>query len=231
MNIFITGTTKGIGFFLANYYLSKNHNVYGCSRNPKTIDHAQYFHFTVDITSEEQVNNLVLSLLKNNTQIDVLINNAGIASMNFSVLTPFDSVKNIFNTNFFGTFLMIRAFFKILKKSKTPRVINFSTVAVPLNLEGESIYSSSKAAVEQLTKVMAKELSSFGITINAIGPSPIKTDLIKNVPSEKLDKLIDKLSLKSFGNFEDVSNVIDFFIKPESKGITGQIIYLGGLSK
>jgi 3-oxoacyl-[acyl-carrier protein] reductase len=231
MNIFITGTTKGIGFYLAQYFLNNGYSVYGCSRNIKTIEHPNYFHFTVDITSEEQVNNLILSFLESKTQIDVLINNAGIASMNFSVLTPFDSVKNIFNTNFFGTFLMIRSFFKILKKSKNPRIINFSTVAVPLNLEGESIYSSSKAAVEQLTKVMAKELSSFGITVNAIGPSPIMTDLIKNVAKEKLDRLIDRLPLKSFGNFEDVSNVIDFFIKPESKGITGQIIYLGGLSK
>ena len=122
-------------------------------------------------------------------------------------------------------------FFKLLKKSNNARIINFSTIAVPLNLEGESIYASSKAAVEQLTKIMAKELSPFNITVNAIGPSPIQTDLIKNLPIQKIDSLLSKLSIKEIGNFYDVSNVIDFFIKPESRTITGQIIYLGGLSK
>jgi 3-oxoacyl-[acyl-carrier protein] reductase len=231
MNIFITGTSRGIGKNLSEYYLNRGHNVYGCSRTESTITNINYFHFIADITIEEDINRIFNHLFTNKLVIDTLINNAGVASMNFSVLTPTSQVRKIFETNFLGTFILSKILFKLLKKSINPRIINFTTVAVPLNLEGESIYSSSKAAVEQLTKVMAKEFYPFGITVNAIGPSPIKTDLIKNVSEEKLISLLDKMTIKSFGNFEDVSNIIDFFIRPESKNITGQIIYLGGLSK
>ena len=115
-----------------------------------------------------------------------------------------------------------------MRKSDNPRIINFSSVAVPLSLEGEAAYASSKAAVECLTKILSKELAP--ITVNAIAPCPVKTDLIANVPEDKLQKLIDKQAIRRYGTMEDISNVIDFFIKPESDFITGQIIYLGGIS-
>jgi 3-oxoacyl-[acyl-carrier protein] reductase len=231
MNIFITGTSRGIGNYLAQYYLSKGHKVFGCSRTIASIQNINYYHFLADITLEEDVLKIYNQLIVSGLGIDILINNAGIAAMNFSILTPISQVTKIFETNFLGTFIFSKVLFKLLKKSINPRIINFTTVAVPLNLEGESIYSSSKAAVEQLTKVMAKEFYPFGITVNAIGPSPIKTDLIKHVSEEKLLSLLDKMTIKSFGNFDDLSNVIDFFIQPKSKSITGQVIYLGGLTK
>jgi 3-oxoacyl-[acyl-carrier protein] reductase len=231
MIIFITGTSRGIGFYLANYYLSLGHNVFGCSRSKQTINHVNYHHFEADVSNEYNVIEITNFFVNNRIILDVLINNAGIASMNLTIFMPYDIVKNIFSTNFYGTFLFSRNFFKILKKSTSPRIINFSTIAVPLNLEGEAIYASSKASVEEFTKILAKEYNPFGITVNCIGPSPIKTDLIKNISDDKISKLIDKLSIKKFGEYKDVSNVIDFFIKSESKNITGQIIYLGGLSK
>ena len=161
--------------------------------------------------------------------IDVLINNAGIASMNHSLLTGIGTVEKILDTNFVGTFLFCREGAKMMQKNKSGRIINFSTVAVPLNLEGEGIYAASKAAVVSLTKILAKEFASFGITVNAIGFTPIKTDLIKSVPDEKIKKLINAQAIKRFGRFEDTTNVIDFFINEKSDFITGQIIYLGGL--
>lgn len=132
--------------------------------------------------------------------------------------------------NYLGTFSMCRELSRLMRKSKNPRIINFTTIARPLNLEGEAAYASSKAAVETLTKVLAKELAQYNITVNAIGPASIKTDLIAGVPENKLNNLLTFQSIKRFGKFEDVSNVIDFFIKPESDFITGQIIYLGGVS-
>ena len=112
---------------------------------------------------------------------------------------------------------------------KFGRIVNFSTVAVPLSIEGESIYASSKSAVNTLTKILSKEFGKFGITVNLIGPTPIKTDLIRSVPENKLNKLIKTQSIKRYGNFRDVSNVIDFFINEKSDFITGQKIYLGGI--
>ena len=161
--------------------------------------------------------------------IDILINNAGIASMNHSLLTTIDTVKNILNTNYTATFLFCREAAKLMQKKKFGRIVNFSTVAFPLSLDGEAIYASSKAAVVSLTKILAKEFAPLNITVNVVGPTPIKTDLIKSVPDEKIKALVNKQAIKRLGEFKDVTNIIDFYIKDDSDFITGQEIYLGGV--
>lgn len=114
-------------------------------------------------------------------------------------------------------------------KNKWGRIVNYSTVAVALNLQGELVYSASKVAIEQLTRVLAKEIGESGVTVNAVAPTPIETDLIKNIPIDKLDDLLDRQCIKRFGTFQDVKNVIDFYIRAESDFITAQTIYLGGV--
>lgn len=227
--IIITGTRKGIGRYLAEQYLQEGDVVYGCSRRICDIEHPNYHHTRLDVSDEAEVVSFVRNVYKNHKHIDVLINNAGCASMNHFLLTPYDTAKKVFNTNFFGTFLMCREVDKYMVKNKSGRIVNYSTVAVALNLHGELVYSASKAAIEQLTRVLADEIGESGITVNAIGPTPIDTDLIKNVPENKLQDLLSHQCIKRFGQFEDVKNVIDFFLKPESNFITAQTIYLGGV--
>lgn len=226
----ITGTRKGIGKYLADYYVKRGYYVVGCSREASDFDNDNYKHYCLDIADENQVKGLFSDVKKEFGHLDVLINNAGIASMNHTVLTPMTSVHKILNTNFVGTFLFSREGVKLMMKKKCGRIVNFATVATPLKLEGEAIYASSKAAVVSLTEIMAKELATYGITVNAIGPTPVKTDLIKSVPSEKMDNLLSLQTIHRYGEFSDISNVIDFFIKKESDFITGQTIYLGGVS-
>lgn len=227
--IIITGTRKGIGRYLAEQYLQEGDIVYGCSRRICDIEHPNYHHTRLDVSDEAEVVSFVRNVYKNHKRIDVLINNAGCASMNHFLLTPYDTAKKVFNTNFFGTFLMCREVAKFMVKAKSGRIVNYSTVAVALNLHGELVYSASKAAIEQLTRVLADEIGESGITVNAVGPTPIDTDLIKNVPESKLQDLLSHQCIKRFGRFEDVKNVIDFFLKPESNFITAQTIYLGGV--
>ena len=228
--IIITGTRKGLGRELAQYFLNDGDVVYGCSRRSSSITHPQYRHFNLNVSDEVAVITMIKDIYRINKRIDILINNAGAASMNHFLLTPYSTAQKLIETNFYGTFLMSREVSKIMCRQKYGRIINYTTVAVPLNLEGELVYASSKAAVEKLTKILAAELGSSGVTVNAVGPTPIATDLIKNVPKEKIEELLEKQSVKRHGVFEDVLNVIKFFIAPESNFITGQIIYLGGIS-
>ena len=229
MNILITGSRKGIGRYLTQIFLERGYTVYGCSRSESDLVHSNYHHFLADVSDESDVKNMFKQIRSYCNGLDILINNAGVASMNHTLLTPLSTVNKLMQTNFNGTFLVSREAIKLMQKKRKGRVVNFSTVAVPLNLHGEAIYAASKSAVETLTRVMAKEVGELGITINAIAPTPIDTDLTRTVPKKKLEELVNQQSIKRMGNFEDVLNIIDFYLKPESSFVTGQVLYLGGI--
>ena len=116
-----------------------------------------------------------------------------------------------------------------MKKNHFGRIINFSTFAVPFKLEGEAIYAASKAAIITLTEILAREYADFGITVNAVAPPAVQTDLIRGVPKEKMQILLKRQAISRYGDPKEVCNVIDFFIKPENEMVTGQIINLGGV--
>jgi 3-oxoacyl-[acyl-carrier protein] reductase len=226
----ISGARKGIGRYLAERYLSAGWFVVGCSRLESDLKAEGYRHFCLDVTDEIAVGKLFTHVRKNYNKVDVVLNNAGIASMNHALLTPASTVHSVLSTNVLGTFLFCREGAKAMRASKMGRIVNFGTVAVPLRLEGEAIYAASKAAIVSLTQILAYEFGNMGITVNAIGPTPIKTDLTRAVPSGKIDALISRQAIKRWGEFDDVANVVDFFIQPDSSFVTGQVIYLGGVS-
>ena len=229
-NILITGSSRGLGKALAEHYLQNGDIVFGCARSEGSIEHDNYFHHKTDIASPDDITGLFFTLRKQIGQLDAIINNAGVASMNAFALTPVESFRKIFEINVQGTFLFCQKALGLLKRSPNPRIINMTTVAVPLQLEGESIYAASKSAVETLTRIIAKEYGSFGITCNAIGPSPVDTALIRGVGEDKIARLLKRQAIQKMATAEDVINVADFFLRPESKMISGQVIYLGGIS-
>jgi len=227
--LLITGTSRGIGLGLAQHYLKEGNIICGCSRAASSIEDPRYTHFELDVSDEKAVVAMVRSVARSHGRIDVLINNAGIASMNHALLSTAATAKSIFATNFQGTFLFCREAAKVMVRNKGGRIVNFATVATPLHLEGESLYAASKAAVESFTKVLARELGPTGVTVNAIGPTPVPTDLVKSVPKAKMDALLARQAISRFGSIGDIINVIDFFASPRSAFVTGQIVYLGGV--
>ena len=225
----ITGTRKGIGAHLARHYVALGHRVHGCSRKAPEWSLEGYTHHEADVGDEKAVRQMFAAIRKSEGRLDHLINNAGAAAMNHFMLTPTATAEKLFRTNFLGTFICSREAAKQMKDQGSGRIVNFTTVAVPLRLAGEAAYAASKAAVEELSRVLARELGEFGITVNSIGPTPIDTDLIRGIPKDKIDQLLQQQALHRMGTFGDVTNVIDFFLRPESGFITGQTIYLGGV--
>ncbi len=225
----ITGASKGLGKYLTEFYLKRGHRIAGCSRSGATIEHADYMHYALDVADEKAVIKMVKDVARKWKRIDILINNAGTASMNHTILTPLSVVRNVMDTNFIGTFLFAREVAKSMINQRGGRIVNISTVAVPLSLEGESVYVASKSAIESFTKVLARELAPYNITVNAVGAAPLMTALLRTIPKEKIDKILNMMAIPRLAEFRDVSNAIDFFIKEESDFITGQILYLGGV--
>lgn len=226
----ITGTTRGLGRSLCEHYLAQGDTVVGCARHPAAIDHDRYHHHVLSVADEAAVVSMVRQTARNHGGIDVLVNSAGIASMNLFMLTPVAKMREIYETNVMGCFVVSREVAKVMSRAGSGRIVNIGTIAVPLKLKGELAYASSKNAVVTMTRIMAEELAPHGVTCNAVGPGAIKTDLLKGVPDETVAALIEKQAIKRHCECSDVSNVIDFFIRPESDFVTGQVIYLGGVS-
>lgn len=233
----ISGSSRGIGKALSQHYLGCGDIVVGCARSTSDIAHKNYRHFILDINDEKAVVSMVRAAKKEFGKIDICLNNAGMASMNHILTTSYESAKRLVDVNFLGAFLLSREAAKAMISNKISNknsatsgvIINFSSVATPLCLEGEAIYAASKAACESLTKTMAKELASYSIRVNAIALAPVQTDLIKAVPKDKIKALLEQQAIKRFGEFDDIINVVDFFISQKSDFITGQIITLGGV--
>jgi 3-oxoacyl-[acyl-carrier protein] reductase len=224
----ITGSRTGIGRFLVDHYLGQGHLVFGCSRNPFPDSLPNYEHFCLDVSDENAIKHMMASVRQKCGRLDNLINNAGIAATGHFMLTPAETLLRVYKTNVIGSFLFAREAAKLMKRGQHGRIVNFSSSAVPLKLAGESVYASSKAALVSLTEITARELAPFGITVNTIGPTPIETDLIRAMPQDKVQDVINRQPIPRLGTFQDVVNVIDFFLRSESGFVTGQVIYLGG---
>ena len=134
--ILITGNRKGIGRYLSEKLLEQGYSVVGCSRSESDLINNNYLHITCDVSNPEKIKEFFKILRSKKISIDILINNAGIASMNNFITTPSKTSENIFDINFQGTLNFSKYSSKMMMKKKWGRIINFSSVAVPLNLEG-----------------------------------------------------------------------------------------------
>ena len=224
--IIVTGASKGLGRAICERLLKKKFEVLGLSRNVKGIPFSSY---SCDVSSYEQVKKIANKLKSKKKKISGLINAAGIASMNLALTTPANISQNIINTNLLGTIYSCQLFSPLIIRNKYGSIINFSTIAVSLGLKGESIYSASKAGVENFTRSFAKEVSHFNINVNCIAPGPIKTNLLKGITKEQIKNIISKqIIVKQFAP-KDICNLVEILLDSRSNSLSGQILHVGGV--
>ncbi len=171
----------------------------------------------------------VLADLKRDDSLVGVINAAGIASMNLALGTPAATTARVISVNLLGTIYVSQTVGRFLVRRRGGRIINFSTIAVPLALSGEAVYVASKAGVEAFTRVLAREMADHGVTVNAISPGPIDTRLIAKVDDKKIQAIIDRQMIRRQGTVEDVWNAVEILLSDNASMITGQILSIGGV--
>lgn len=224
----ITGTSKGIGQGMAEYFVAKGYSVVGCSRGPASIEIDGYHHTQVDVGDEDQVRSWVRSIKKEYGHIEVLVCNAGLVrSALMMTVTPGNVLETFLRTHVAGTFFVCREISKVMISKKFGRIITMSSTCVALHLEGTSAYSSTKSAIVEMTKILAKELAPLGITCNVLSPSLHMTDPAKVLGEKWRDYFLEKQTISRDISISEICNVVSFFISSESSCITGQVINMG----
>ena len=224
--IIVTGGSSGLGRAVTEDLRQRGEDVVTISRRNEPEDEA---HFSCDITNYQSLKEVYLQLSKNGSKISALVNCAGIASMNLAITTPPSVTERVINTNLIGTIFANQIFAPMLIKNKGGRIINFSTIAVHIGLKGESVYVASKAGVEGFSRVFAKELAPFDITVNCIAPGPIRTNLLKGISDDQIKKIVSNQTISKTMQPSAITEIVSLLLREESRNITGEVINVGGV--
>lgn len=233
----ITGSSRGIGLEIAKHLAKTGYQVVLNGRSEISDEVLATFadakhpvtQVTGDVSDFDQAKELIDETIEQHGRIDVLINNAGITRDGLIMRMKEDDFDAVINTNLKGAFNMSRHITKPMLKQRGGAIINMSSVVGIIGNAGQANYSASKAGLLGLTKSLARELGSRHITVNAIAPGFIETEMT-DVLSEKVKKnMLDQIPLKRFGQAEEIAQTVEFLI--QNKYVTGQVIEVnGGLS-
>lgn len=223
--VIVTGASRGLGRHCAEQLHAGGYRVVGLGRS--SVDDAPFEMRTADVTDPASIA-ASLGDLSRDAGVYALINAAGIASMNLVVTTPPDTVRRIIETNLLGTIYCCQQIAPALIKRGNGRIINFSTLGVPLAIKGEAVYIASKAGVEGFSRAFAREMAPHGVTVNTVAPGPIDTALIAKVPKDKVEAVVSRQIIQRQALPADVWNIISLLLSPASSMISGETIHVGG---
>lgn len=224
--IIVTGASRGIGLAISSRLSERGEEVLGISRNAISSKFATE---SIDVTDFKSIKNLSDKIRLSDRKVTAVVNAAGIASMNLALMANPATSANLVNVNFLGTVYSCQAFAPLLVRNGGGSVINFSTIATALHLEGESIYAATKAAVENYSKTLAKEISKFNVRVNCIAPGPIQTDLLRGVTEDQINKIVKAQIIRNKFEKDDVVDLVDLLLDPKAKALTGQVFHIGGV--
>jgi 3-oxoacyl-[acyl-carrier protein] reductase len=234
----VTGASRGIGRAIALKLAKLGANVVVNYRNSidavqevvKEIEAlgAKALAVQCDISNYSDVENMMKKCIKEFGSIDIIVNNAGITKDGLLLRMKEEDFDNVIDINLKGAFNCTKHVSAIMLKQRSGRVINISSVTGLTGNAGQVNYSAAKAGIIGMTKSVAREFASRGVTCNAVAPGYIQTDMTDILPSKVMDSMLNTIPLKRLGNPEDVANVVAFLASEEASYITGQVISVDG---
>lgn len=237
-NALITGGARGIGRAIAIKLAEEGANVivnYTSSSGlaEELVEHLQgkgvkAIAIKGDVSNSEAAEKLVEEALTQFGSVDILINNAGITRDNLLIRMKEEDWDRVMDVNLKGTFMMTKIVGKVMLKKRYGKIVNITSVVGLMGNAGQANYAASKAGVIGFTKSVAKEFAQRGITVNAVAPGFIRSDMTNSLSEEVVKKYLENIPLGNLGEPEDVANAVVFLCSEESRYVTGQILSVDG---
>tara|TARA_B100001029_G_C15059749_1_gene457383 strand:- start:2144 stop:2896 length:753 start_codon:yes stop_codon:yes gene_type:complete len=233
----VTGASQGIGKSIAIKLANYGSKIMLVSRNKNKLQDVQKLILsinseaiiqTADVSKYDEFSSIIANTIKEWGKIDILVNNAGITRDNIIIRMQEDDWDKVINVNLKGCFNGIKTVAKQMMKNKGGRIINITSVIGLTGNSGQSNYAASKAGIIALTKSMAKELGKRNITINAVAPGYIETNMTKELSENLKEQMVSSIPLGKLGKPDDVANMVCFLASKEAEYITGQTFNVDG---
>ena len=233
----VTGASRGIGRAIALTLCRANYDIVVASpeieRNEQVAEEiracsGEATTMNLDVTSAESVKEVFAKTLRDKTRIDVLVNNAGITRDGLAMRMKQADWDLVLNINLNGAFRCAQAVLPSMMKSRWGRIINIASVVGQAGAAGQANYAASKGGMIAMTKALAQEMGSRGITVNAIAPGYIETDMTKVLPEDVKAKILAQVPLARIGQPEDIANAVKFLASEEASYITGHVLAVNG---
>lgn len=228
--VVVTGSRRGVGRSIAEHFLAGGAIVLGFAKGESLLDHPEYHHFQVDVGNPAEVTAAFGRIAKQFGSVQIVVNNAAVLTSQYAMIMPPAAAQAMINVNLLGPFMVSREAAKLMRKKKWGRIINIGSMAASLEPIGDSLYAATKAGLSTIANVMAKELGPLGVTCNTVAITAIDSDMLAQLPRDKIEAIINGLPVARFAKADDILNVIDFFAAERSSYITAQTVFLGGVN-
>ena len=229
--ILITGASRGIGRDIALNSKEKGYKVLGTSTTNEGVSSLKengIHGLQLDLNDKKSVESFNGLLTQEHPDIAVLVNNAGITRDNIVLRMSEEEWTDVLNVNLNGAFKVTKTVLKFMLKKRWGRILNITSTSASTGNRGQANYAAAKAGVEAFSKSLAKEVGSRGITVNAIAPGYIQTDMTEVISENVKEEILSQIPLSRFGKPEEISQLVDFLISDEASYITGQTIHING---
>ena len=238
-NAIVTGSNRGIGREIVHLFAKNGANIWACARTKNTSFEQEIEELSnrydvwikpvyFDLADECSIKTGIHSILKEKKNVDILVNNAGISSGGMLAMTTIESLKMIFQVNYFANVQIMQLIARQMMKQKSGSIINMASVGGIETSPGYLAYGSSKASIIYATKVISKELGEYGIRVNAIAPGLTETDMGNYKSPEEIQKVLDRCSMHRKADPIEIANCALFLASEDSSFITGQVIVADG---